>query len=429
MRSPYLYDLDDRPPWHLLLLYGVQWAFILFPALAIVASIGVDALGLDSGGAIRFFQWTLLTSGLFTLLQTLWGHRYPLLDGPSTALVLTLILLAPGGLPSIQGGTILGGILLLVLVLSGRLDRLIRLFTPNVTAVILMLIALGLLHPLLRFMSGAGPSRVHGEPYLLLLSLFLALIMATLSFHLKGLWRSLSILVGMVLGSLLFLALGRMEWGRLLNASWASFSPGLFPSTPRFTWAACVAFACAYLAVVVNSLGSIQGIAEITDTGRIQTSIRRGMLFNGLGGVLCGLVGVVGTVSYSMSPGVVLTNRVASRFALTCCGGLVLLAAFSPKLAALFSILPAPVVGAALCVALGGQMGVGISILASRELTSRDYFVVGMPLIMGTLAGFLPHELISAMPAMLQMLIANSLVVGVCLVLLLEHLLLRKTKS
>ena len=105
------------------------------------------------------------------------------------------------------------------------------------------------------------------------------------------------------------------------------------------------------------------------------------------------------------------------------------MAAFIPKLAALLSLVPNPVVGAALCVAMGGQMGVGISTVASQELTSRDYFVVGLPVLLGSLVGFLPQHLFDTLPGPIQVFVANGLVTGIFLVLLLEHLLLRKKTS
>ena len=88
-----------------------------------------------------------------------------------------------------------------------------------------------------------------------------------------------------------------------------------------------------------------------------------------------------------MSPGVILVNRVASRYAVSYCGIILLLAAFLPKLAALLALVSAPVVGAALCVAMGRQVGAGIAIIASKEITSRDYFVVGLPVLLGTMVG------------------------------------------
>jgi len=426
MKPTYLYDLDDHPPLQLALVYGLQWACIMFPALIIVATLGVESLGPGGPGKIRFFQLTLLISGLFTFIQTLWGHRYPVLEGPAAALVLTFILLAPRGLPALQGGMIIGGGLLIAAVLSGQIERLIKLFTPNVVGVILILIALGLLRPLIGFMVGGSQAYPHGEGKIFLITLFLVLFMATLSHWLKGLWRTISILIGLVAGSLVFLVLGRLSWQDLGQASWVSISTPWLESMPRLYWPSVVAFAGAYLAVMVNTLGSLQGVAAITDEQRLPGATKRGILVNGMGGITCGFLGIVGTVSYSMSPGVILVNRVATRYAVTYCGIIIGLAAFFPKLAALLSLIPKPVIGAALCVAMGGQIGVGIATVASRELTSRDYFVAGLPILIGTMVGFLPEGLFRSLPAFAQVFVGNGLVAGIFLVLLLEHLLLRK---
>jgi uracil permease len=203
------------------------------------------------------------------------------------------------------------------------------------------------------------------------------------------------------------------------------------PALPVFYWPALLAFALAYLAVVVNSLGSIQGIAGITDLKRLPTALNRGILVNGLAGICCGLVGIVGLVSYSMSPGVVLISRVASRFTIAFCGVILMLAALLPKLAALLAIVPAPVVGAALCVGLGGQVGAGLQIITAggRGLSGRDYLVVGLPVILGTVIGILPPPFLADLPTGLQVLLGNGLIVGIVLVLPLEHLLLRESKK
>jgi uracil permease len=152
----------------------------------------------------------------------------------------------------------------------------------------------------------------------------------------------------------------------------------------------------------------------------------RGILLNGIGGICCGFLGIVGTVSYSLSPGVVLANRVASRYTTACCGVIMLSAAFVPKLAMLLASVPSPVVGAVLCVAMGAQVGAGLAIISNDSLSSRDYFVVGLPVIVGTLVSFLPGPFIDAMPAGLRVFLGNGFVVGMTLVLLLEHVLMRK---
>ena len=421
---PYIYGIDDRPPFHYGLLYGLQWAFITFPAVIIAATLCGAALNLGLAESIRFLRLALLTTGLFTLLQTLWGHRYPLVDGPSTAVVLTVILLAPQGLAAIQGGMILGGMLLILIVLSRQLERIFRLFTPNVVGVILMLIALGLLPPLLKMLTGIDEGHPQGESPILLISLGLIFLIAVLNGRLKGFLKTVSMLVGMMAGSLVFLFLGRLGWQGVATASWVSFSTRWIVSVPGITWPAAVGFACAYLAVIVNTLGSLQGVAAMTDESRLPGAMGRGILLNGVEGITCGLLGVVGaTVSFSFSPGVILLNRVASRFVLSYCGMILVLAAFLPKLTALLALVPAPVVGAALCVAMGGQIGAGMEIIASKKIASRDYFVVGLPLLLGTLVGFFPSGLMESLPDFSRVFLGNSLIVGIVSVLLMEHLI------
>ena len=177
MKPDYLYDLDDRLPLKYALIYGLQWAIVMFPALIITASLSVGSFPSGTLDKVYFLQMTLLTSGLFTWFQALWGHRYPLLEGPSTALMLAFILVAPFGLPTIRGGMILGAALLILTVLSKQLDKVTAFFTPNVVGVILMLVSLGLIRPLIGFMTGGSTT----DGGVFLLSVFLVLLIASLS--------------------------------------------------------------------------------------------------------------------------------------------------------------------------------------------------------------------------------------------------------
>lgn len=422
----YVYDIDDLPPVRFAILYGLQWAVIMFPALIIVSTLSGKALGLSSVQEVSFLQLILLTSGAFTALQSLWGHRYPLLDGPATALLLTFIVLAPYGLGNIQGGMIFGGALLILLVLVGKLGKVIAYATPNVVGVILMLISFSLLPHLIRSLAGIDGEHPQGQNTVFFLSLTLVILMAALSYWLKGVWKTLALLFGMLLGTAVFYLFRPPDLRSLLGAGWVATPGGWMAGRPTFYWPAVLAFASSYVAVLVNSLGSLHGIANVTDAERLPRAIHRGMLLNGLGGICCGLLGIIGTVSYSMSPGVILANRVASRFTITYCGVILIVAAFVPKLAALLALVPSPVVGAALCVAMGAQVGVGLAVTSAGGLTSRDYFVVGLPVLLGTMMGFLPDPFMTALPVPLRVFLGNGLIVGIFVVLLLEHVLMPK---
>jgi uracil permease len=423
----FFYSLNQRPPFWRNLLYGAQWALIMFPALVIVASISAKALNLPTEDEVAFFQKILLVAGTFTTWQTLGGHKYPLQEGPATALLLTFVTLAPSGLAAIKGGFLFGGLILFVIGRLRWMRHLTNYFTPNVVGVILLLIAFTLLPYLLPLLIGVDPAHPKGDGAIFAASLALIMLIAILSHWLKGFWQTTAMIVGIVVGTFIFWLWGLMDLQPVREASWFSLPARLWTGMPRFYLPAVISCFFAYLAVVVNSVGSIHGVGEIVGKEDLTRRVDRGIGVTGLAGVAAAGLGVVGTVSYSSSPGVILVSRVASRYAQTMCGIILLVAAFIPRLNALLTAVPATVVGAALCVALGSQVGAGISVITSggRSLAGRDYLVVGLPVIIGTLVAALPPSFFAILPASIGVVVSNGLVVGIVLVLILEHLLLR----
>jgi uracil permease len=425
-KPEYIYDLDDHPPLRLALLYALQWAFIIFPVFIASAVLPARVLQLGPVEELRFLQLILLSSGFFTTIQCLCGHRYPLIEGPSTALLLTFIIIAPYGLPAVQAGAIAGGLLLMASVIIVKPKRIIPVMTPNVVGVILMLISLSLLPYMSMLMSGAGSSAAGGSAEKFLLSVGLVLLMSAMAYRLRGFFKTLWLLLGMLIGTALFFALEHPSFSHLLSSSWLSIPQNIIPSRPQLTISAVVAFAVSYVAVAVNSIGSIQAIANLTNRDRLSAAIPRGLFINGVAGVFCGLMGIVGTVSYSMSPGIVLSMRVSSRFTLAWCGMLFILAAFIPKLGAFFTLVPAPVVGAALCTAMGIQIGAALEIIVNAGIEERSYYIVGLPVVLGTLIGFLPQNIVNELPQVFRVFLGNGLTFGILLVLFLEHVLMRR---
>lgn len=424
----FLYSLNQRPPLWRNLLYGAQWALIMFPALVIVAAIAAKALNLPAEQEVAFFQKILLLSGAFTVWQTLAGHQYPLQEGPATALLLTFVTLAPHGLEAIKGGFLCGGLILFALGRLRWMHHLTTYFTSNVVGVILLLIAFTLLPHLLPLLTGVDPAHPSGDAGIFAVSLALILLIAILSHWLKGFWQTTAMILGIVVGTLIFWFWGRMDLQPVKEAAWLSLPGQLWTGMPRFYLPAIISCFFAYLAVVVNSVGSIHGVGEIVGKEDLTRRVDQGIGLTGLAGVAASALGVVGTVSYSSSPGVILVTRVASRYAQAMCGLILLIAAFVPRLNALLTAVPATVVGAALCVALGSQVGAGIAVITAggRSLAGRDYLVVGLPVMIGTLVAASPPSFFAGFPAALGVITSNGLVVGIVLVLILEHGLLRK---
>lgn len=75
----------------------------------------------------------------------MWGHRLPLILGPSTVLLIGVIASSSFDQSTVYSLIMVGGTLLGILSLAGLFGYVWRLFTPRVVAVVLILIALTLM--------------------------------------------------------------------------------------------------------------------------------------------------------------------------------------------------------------------------------------------------------------------------------------------
>ena len=431
-QESFLFQLDERPPFHKNLIYGLQWVMTSIPSVVFFATLCGVALGLDPAAQISFSQRLLIVTGLMTMLQSLLGHRYPVLEGHSSAILVTFMVLAPhGGLPAIEGGMIVGGLFLIVIGLFKWLKWLTSLFTPHVVGVILILVALTLLsfiYPLLIGVSKASP---HGELSIFGSSLFIILLVSFMSHRLKGFLQTTSMLAGILFGLFLFLLEGGTSFSLVSQSSWFALPSPLLGVWPSLSLPAILAIVCTYLAVMVNSLGSIQGLSEVVGAEGLEDRIHRGIGMNGVGGVIAGILGVSGLVSLSISPGIVLVTRVASRYALTMSGAIMIVCAFIPKLWAVLTAVPPSVIGSVLFVVLSSQLLVGINVMMPEKgkIERREYFTIGIPILMGAMISIIPKPFFQLFPNVIASLVGNGLVMGILFSLLLEHVLFRQAKK
>lgn len=419
----FLFELNENPPFFKNLTYGLQWLIMAVPNIVVFSSLCATALGFDHLTQVSFSQRLLFATGLLTLLQSLIGHRYPLIEGPSAALLLSFLVLAPLGLSFIEGGMIFGGIFLIILPMLNLSKRIFALFTPNVVGVSLILVSLTLLPFLSPILIGVDQLHPDGILIIGVFSLLIILFSSLFSYWFKGFLQSTSMLMGIFLGLLFFFIKGDLSLTKIREASWFSLPSPMFGEWPTFSAIPILMMVLTYLAVMINSIGSIKGISEVVGGEILEQRIKKGIFITGIGGLLTAILGVVGLVSYSISPGVVLATRVASRFSLTMAGGIMILSSLMPKLWCFFCLIPPSVPAAVLFVILSIQFMSGMTIIFSKKemISKRDYFIIGIPLLAGCTVSILPKTFFTLFPASLGPLINNGLVIGILLTLFLEH--------
>lgn len=427
----FLFQLNEKPPIHKNLIYGFQWVMIAIPNVVVFSTLCGTALGLDFPAQISFSQRLLIATGLMTLFQSLKGHRLPLLEGPSSALLLSFIVLAPYGLSGIEGGMIFGGLFLISVDRFKLFKWFSPFFSPNVVGVILILVALTLLSFVYPLLIGVSQAHPYGKLSIFGSSLLIILFVSLLSHWLRGFFQTTSMLAGIVLGLILFLFKGEVSLTTVRESGWFALPSPFWGVWPSFSVAPILSMICTYLAVMINTVGSIQGISEIVGKEGLEDRIHRGIGVTGAGGLAAAFLGVVGLVSFSISAGVVLVSRVASRYVLAMSGLLMIICAFIPKLWALLTVIPSSVIAAVLFVALSSQLmaGIGVMMSGKGKLERREYFSVGLPILLGTTISILPKPFFELFPESLASLVSNGLVMGILSSLFLEHLLFRARRE
>lgn len=414
------YELESRPGPLPLLLYGLQWWVVSLPCVIILAVVVARMHYQGLGDQVFYLQKAFGLTGLAMLAQLLWGHRLPLVVGPAAILLVGLTASIALGPAALYTAIMIGGALLAAAAAVGLTEKLRPLFTARVVAVILILIAFTLAPTILRLVTTSGQN----PAFSLTFALVLVLVMVMANQALPGVWKSMTVLIGLAGGSLVwFLLTGRPE----LPADIPAPAAGLVLPSLEFDLGTVVSFIFCMLALAINELGSIESIGRMLRAEGLAGRVRRGQTVQGLANVAAGAFGIIGPVSFSLSAGVIAATGCAARRALIPAALGLTACAFWPGGVLIFSHLPAVVMGALLLYLMAAQLGSGLTMLVAEQ-GAGDFagaLTVALPLMIGLLIAFAPAEAFAAWPAAIRPLIANGFIMGTVTAMLLEHLILR----
>jgi NCS2 family nucleobase:cation symporter-2 len=200
--------------------------------------------------------------------------------------------------------------------------------------------------------------------------------------------------------------------------------PRRVPGGMAFSLVLLGPFLIASVSSMLKTVGDLTLCEKINDANWKRTdmkSVSGGILAGSIGTTLAALLGAVGQSTFSSNVGLSMATGATSR-AIALPTGLFLIAlAFFPKLAAIFSGMPPPVMGAVLIYVACFMIVGGFQVLTSRMLDARKTFVVGISLIFGLSVEIAP-QLYRDVPAAVQPLFDSALSLTTVLAVLLNLL-------
>lgn len=418
------YELNDKPGLFPMLMYGLQWWIVSLPCVVIMGIIVSQLHYTDVAEQTFYLQKLFGIMGIAMIVQVLWGHRLPLIIGPASVLLIGILSTVSSGIAAVYTGIMIGGLVLTVLAYSGLLGKLQFVFTPRIVTVILILIAFTLTPVILKLVLG---DTVHAL-FNLFFTLIMVLALVVGNKLLRGIWKSTTVLWGIVGGVLVYYLANGFP---TLTSTGSGIMPEqatLFNFPLEFETGTIFAFLFCYIALIVNELGSIQAVGHMLQADRMDRRTSRGVGIVGVTNVLSGMFGVIGPVDYSMSPGVISATGCASRYTLIPAGIGLILCAFFPSVVGILVTIPGVVMGAILLYLMATQLAAGLQMLV-REKAITDFdngVVVGLPLMVALLLSFAPEEVLNLIPSLFRPIVGNGFVMGVITVLIMEHLIFKK---
>lgn len=395
---------------------GLQHVLAMYAGAVVVPIIVSKALGFTTEQLTYLIAIDLLACGVATLLQV-WGNRFfgvglPVMLGCAFQAVSPMILIGmKSGVSAIYGAIIASGIF--VVLFSGIFGKLIRLFPPVVTGSVVTIIGLTLIPVAFNDIGGGQGAEDFGSGVHLLLGFGVLLFIILMTRFTTGFVRSISVLIGLLVGTVAAGLMGEVNFAPIREASWFHVVQPFYFGTPTFEIVPILTMILVAIVSVAESTGVFMALGKILDKDLSSKDLARGYRAEGLAIVLGGIFNSFPYTTYSQNVGLVQMTRVKTRDVIVVAGGLLVVIGFVPKIAALAQLVPGSVLGGAMVALFGMVVSSGIRILGSQVDLNRheNLFIIACSVGMGLGVTVVP-QLFAGAPDWAQIMLGNGIIAG-----------------
>lgn len=355
---------------------GLQMLFVAFGALVLVPLI----TGLDPNTA-------LLTAGIGTLLfQLCTGRQVPIFLASSFAFIAPIQYgVQHWGIPSTMGGLACAGLVYVVLsaLVKWRGAQIMdRIFPPVVVGPVIIIIGLGLA-PVAVDMA-VGKNMQIEQNLAILVSMVTLVTTVIVAVFAKGLMKLIPIMFGILVGYLLSLYLGLVDFTKVSEASWFAI-PTL--TRPQFNLEAILYLLPIAIAPAVEHVGGIMAISSVTGKNFLQKpGLHRTLLGDGIATSAASLLGGPPNTTYAEVTGAVMLTKNFNPKIMTWAACWAIAISFCGKVGAFLQTIPDVVMGGIMMLVFGSIAAVGMSTLIKAKVDmgeARNLVIVSVVMTFG----------------------------------------------
>ena len=426
-----IYELDGRIPLQQAFPFGLQHILAMFVANITPIIILSGVIGLDKGVSASLIQNCMIIAGIGTLIQLypVWriGSRLPIVMGISfTFLSLAILIASSQGMGTLMGAVIIGGLVEGCLGLSIRQWR--KLVPHVVAATVVVAIGFSLL-PIgaNSFAGGQGAADFGSAANWIVGSITMLTCLVTLILG-KGMLRSLSILIGLVVGYIVAYCMGLVSFDNIKEMPVVAL-PTFIPFTPEFHLDAILAIVCIYLVSATETIGDTSALCS-SALGRAVSNKEMGasVACDGFVSSISGLFGCTPITSFSQNVGLAAISKVVNRFTIATGAVLLIVCGLFPPIGALLATIPQSVLGGCTIMMFGSIVFAGFGMMARCGFSQRNMIIASLSLSIGIGFTSVP-EMFNLFPNIIQTVFAQNCVAVVFLIAVVLNLVLPAEKD
>lgn len=336
---------------------GVQFLFVAFGSTVLMPLL----VGLDPSTA-------LFSAGVGTLIfHLVTKGMVPIFLGSSFAYIAPIILASkqfalPGVLAGFAGVALVYFIAAVLIRWRGS-DFINRLFPPVVVGPTIILIGLSL--------SDTAVNMASTDWLLAVVSLLAAIAILIWG---RGMFKLLPVIVGVAVGYVVAICLGKVDFSGLLSASWLALPQNIaHPQMPQFAWQPFVCMMPIATASIVEHVGDVYVISQVAEKDFVKNpGLHRTMFGDGLAILAASLMGGPPVTTYSEVTGAVQITRVTQPVVLRITAVTAIVFSVIGKLNALLQSIPQAVLGGIMLLLFGTIASVGIQSLVRNKVDFSD---------------------------------------------------------
>ncbi|VGV84687.1 xanthine permease family protein [Streptococcus pyogenes] len=408
---------------------GLQHVLSMYAGSILVPIMIAGALGYSARELTYLISTDIFMCGVATFLQLKLtkhtGVGLPVVLGCAFQSVAPLSIIgAQQGSGAMFGALIASGIY--VILVAGIFSKISRFFPPIVTGSVITVIGLSLVGVA---MGNMGDNVKEPTAQSMMLSLLTIVIILLVQKFTKGFVKSISILIGLVAGTLVSAMMGLVDTTPVVEASWIHVPTPFYFGMPTFEITSIVMMCIIATVSMVESTGVYLALSDLTNDQLDEKRLRNGYRSEGIAVFLGGLFNTFPYTGFSQNVGLVQISGIKTRRPIYYAAGILVVIGLLPKFGAMAQMIPSPVLGGAMLVLFGMVALQGMQMLNRVDFQKNEYnFIIAAVSISAGL-GFNGTNLFASLPETAQMFLTNGIVIATLTSVVLNLVLNGKDKQ